>query len=269
MSQRSFFPTDKQLEKIPHLRAHLLQLEELQQQFFRDHSEEDHDEVRFFEVGQLRRPLVAEFRESFVNLNLKRRRNCWNQFVSDKKAGNLLIRNPEHQSLIKAQYDDIKANEQDFQELIKQTDGFNAQAASVAVPIRIAIYEKQMTVLQKLWSSERAAIATAAVELAFHDIILFEGTELKRRIQTFWETSPASVTAASVNNSSVAPTGFASTSASPVSDPLSLVDSYKIATEKRKYLQKYIRDEVLKLYQLTKLLQKQRCPYEVKSVAWL
>ncbi|OBZ64030.1 hypothetical protein A0J61_11960, partial [Choanephora cucurbitarum] len=63
MSQRSFFPTDKQLEERSHLHAHLLQLEELQQQYFRDHPEEDRDEVRFFEVGHLARPLVAEFSE--------------------------------------------------------------------------------------------------------------------------------------------------------------------------------------------------------------
>ncbi|KAI8354528.1 hypothetical protein BD560DRAFT_438267 [Blakeslea trispora] len=80
-------------------------------------------------------------------------------------------------------------------------------------------------------------------------------------IRAEFKTSPASVTAASINNSSVAPTDFVSTSALSVSDPLSLVYSYKTATEKRKYLQKYIRDEVLKLYQ-------QRCPYEVKSVPW-
>ncbi|KAI8331830.1 hypothetical protein BD560DRAFT_441167 [Blakeslea trispora] len=199
MSQHSFFPTDKQLEEKPHLRAHLLQLKELQQQFFRDHPEEDHDEVCFFEVGQLGRPLVAEFRESF--------------------------------------------------------------AASVAVPIRIAMYEKQMAVLQKLYDWFLKEYKTY--------IVFFFSSETKELVKrtgsyrnsAFWETSPASVTAASINNSSIAPTGFASTSASPVSDSLSLVDSYKTATEKRKYLQKYIRDEVLKLYQ-------QRCPYEVKSVPW-
>ena len=180
MSQRSFFPTDKQLEERPHLRAHLLQLEELQQQYFRDHPEEDHDEVRFFEVGQLGRPHVAEFRESFVNLNLKRRRNCWNQFVSNKKTENLLISNPEHQSLIKAQYDDVKANEQDFQELIKQTDEFNAQAPSVSVPVRIAIHQKQMKALQKLcdWFFK---------EYKTHIVLFFsaEAKELVKRVGSY------------------------------------------------------------------------------------
>ncbi|KAI8379848.1 hypothetical protein EDC96DRAFT_588997 [Choanephora cucurbitarum] len=239
MSQRRFFPTDKHLEERPHLRAHLLWLEKLQQQHFRDHPE-DQDEVRFFEVGHLGRPLVAEFSESFVEIDLERRRkSCWNQFVSNKKAENLLIRNPEHQSLIKAQYDDVKANEQDFQELIKQTDEFNAQAALVSVP-----------------------------EYKTHIVLFFstEAKELVKRVgsyhnSAFGETSPASATAAFITNSSVAPTTFASTSASSVSDILSFVDSYKTTTEKRKHLQKYIRDEVLKLYQ-------QRYSYEVKSVPW-
>lgn len=181
MSQRSFFPTDKQLEERPHLRAHLLQLEELQQQYFRDHPEEDHDEVRFFEVGHLARPLVAEFSESFVEIDFKRRRrNCWNQFVSNKKTENLLISNPEHQSLIKAQYDDVKANEQDFQELIKQTDEFNAQATSVSVPVRIAIHQKQMKALQKLcdWFFK---------EYKTHIVLFFsaEAKELVKRVGSY------------------------------------------------------------------------------------
>ncbi|OBZ66116.1 hypothetical protein A0J61_11921 [Choanephora cucurbitarum] len=130
------------------------------------------------------------------------------------------LSNPEHQSLIKSQYDDVKANEQDFQELIKQTDEFNAQATSVSVPVRIAIYQKQMKALQKLcdwflkeykthimlfFSAEAKELvkrvgsyhnsargmrfmdqlsmkSEQAVELSFHDIIIFEGTELKCRV---------------------------------------------------------------------------------------
>ncbi|OBZ88850.1 hypothetical protein A0J61_03101 [Choanephora cucurbitarum] len=71
MSECRFSHTDK-----PHLRAHLLQLEELQQQYFRDHPKEDQEEVRYFEAGHFGRSLVSRFSENLVETDLKERENC-------------------------------------------------------------------------------------------------------------------------------------------------------------------------------------------------
>ncbi|KAI8326903.1 hypothetical protein EDC96DRAFT_130628 [Choanephora cucurbitarum] len=151
MSAYSYFPTDEQLEERPHLRAHLLQIKELQEKYFSEHPDEDHDEIRLFEAGQCGGPLVAEFHDTIVKLDIrKKKRTRWNQFNSNKREENLSFRNPEHQSLIKAQYQELKADEQMLQLLDQQTEQYNEKIESEAIQTRPLILKKQMKQLKKL-----------------------------------------------------------------------------------------------------------------------